>query len=219
VSADSCGGTGQSVSVLPDGTPVEMIDLYRSSPADASPALPVRERHGDWNQAIAGRYWAPLRFTADGAISPISCTATTLLPARHDAVETPHLADCRVSAHGVIEQDWTGPPRTLRISVFQRATVTDPSFPAKIHEPTTVNAPLIIELITAHGTRRWTIPATEVSWAPRTIAVPVSAHGRLRLRTAATNGCYGVLVHATRTGSYAAIVDGVTRPAPGAGML
>jgi hypothetical protein len=141
------------------------------------------------------------------------------LPLRHDAVEMPHQADCRVSAHGIIQQDWTGSPGTVRISVIQRATVTDPSFPAKIHEPTAVNAPLTIELITGSGTRRWTIPATEVSWAPRAIAVPVSGHGRLRLRTTATNGCYGVLVHPARTGRYAAIVDGVTRPAPGAGMV
>jgi hypothetical protein len=126
-----------------------------------------------------------------------------------------------VSAHGQIEQDLTAPAKaTVRIAVFQRATVTDPSFPAQIHEPTAVNAPLTIELTGPHGLRRWTIPARQVSWAPRTITLPASGYVRLRLLTTATDGCYGVLVHPAGRddGRYAATVNGRTTVAPGASM-
>ena len=233
ISADSCGGTAQSVSVLPSPAgpvPVELIDLYRSSPGDANPALPDRAKHGDWNQALAGRYWAPLSFDVDGRVKPIACAAAARIPlayATRGGVPPIYQPDCRIAADSSIEQQWRVPARLsrIRIPVFQRAYVTDPSLPARTQPPTAVDAPLTIDLVTPDGTAHWTVRPGDVSWAPRSISLtvprPVTRGSlvSLRFRTTAADGCYGVLIGPGHAGHYSAVVGGARRVAPGAQLV
>ena len=236
VSDDSCGGTAQSVSVLPSATgpvPVELIDLYRSSPGDAGAGLPARLRHGDWNQALAGRYWAPVAFDPGGQIQPLTCTADTHIPLALPSRAQPppvYQPDCRITRGSVIEQQWTVPrTESIRVPVFQRAYVTDPALPARTQPPTAVGSPLMIDLVTPHGVDHWTVRAGDVSWAPREVtltlprAVPAGSRVALRLWTAASDGCYGVLIGSAAgspdAGRYSALVGGVRRPAPGVRLL
>lgn len=245
LSEDTCGGTAQSLSVLPSArgpVPVEAIDLYRSSPGDVDPKLPPRAWHGDWNQAIAGRLWAPLSFDRSGEITPLTCESATHIPlvkAARTSRSPVQQPDCRVTATGVLRQSWTVPPgrsmSAVRVPVYQRAYVTDPMLAPKDEPPTAVNAPLTVELTGPDGTRRTTVRASEVSWAPASVAVrlprPVRAGAELtlRLRTTATDGCYGVLVDAAGApmpaqadvsgDRYGAVENGRPRPAPGARML
>jgi hypothetical protein len=64
-----------------------------------------------------------------------------------------------------------------------------------------------------------------VSWAPRSVPVRLSKpvaggdHVQLRLRTRATDGCYGVLIGSAPDSRYAAVVDGRTKRAPRVQML
>ncbi|MGA8114618.1 MAG: family 43 glycosylhydrolase, partial [Actinocatenispora sp.] len=238
LTGDSCGGTAQGVSVLPSAhgpVPVEMIDLYRSSPGDADPRLPDRARHGDWNQAVAGRYWAPLRFDDDGGIRPVGCGTATHLPLAPSAPAPAGPAavyqpDCRVTATGEIEQDWTvrRDLRVLRVPVFQRAYLTSGMLFPSVQPPTAVDGNLTVRLSTPHGRQRWTFRPGDVSWAPRSVTLhlrrPVPAGTRVALRfgTAATDGCYGVLVVPTVGGAddrYEAIAGGRVTPAPDARLL
>jgi hypothetical protein len=244
ISTDSCGGTAQSVSVLPSPSgpvAVAMIDLYRSSPGDASPKLPARAQHGDWNQAIAGRYWAPLEFGGSGRVRPMRCAASTRIPLAHPVPRGPAgtvwQPDCRVRSGTVLEQDWTVPAGTrlgaVRVPVFQRADVTDPALAPRVQPPTAVDAPLRVELVRPGGVDRWMIQPGAVSWAPRSVTVrlprPVAGGARvgLRLATGATDGCYGILagpatgdsVPALGKGRYAAVAGGRTTVAPTARML
>ncbi len=244
LSSDTCGGSAQAVSVLPSPAgpvPVEMVDLYRSSPGDTSPRLPERARHGDWNQAIGGRYWAPLQFGPDGRIRPLSCHAATRIPLAHpvrrghDGPPPVEQADCRVTAGGVVEQHWTVPRgkalRSLQVPVFQRARVPSPMLNPPVQPPTQVDRPLTVRLTTPTGTRHWEFRPGAVSWAPRSVdlrlrrPVPAGSTVTLRLSSTATDGCYGVLVAPVRQhgaasldGWYAAVRNGRTVTAPGARM-
>lgn len=232
LSEDTCGGTAQAVSMLPSPAgpvPVAMVDLYRSSPGDASPALPDRAKHGDWNQAIAGRYWAPLSFDTAGRIEPIRCTQSTQIPlvrpvggpgvsstADPAAAVAPYQPNCKVTASSDLAQDWVVPPgaplRSLQIPVFQRVYMTNPRYLPAVQPPVAVDAALSVELSVGGNTQRWLFRPDQISWAPRSatlrLPVPVPAGTRvaLRLQTSATDGCYGVLVGATGT-------------APGIGIL
>lgn len=224
ISADSCGGTVQGVSVrpTPDGdVPDLMIDLYRSSPGDSSPALPDREIHGDWNQALAGRDWIPLRISDGRTISPIHCTAAAQIPLAHPVTPRtggPVVAqpDCRITADRYVEQKWTTRTtvNSVRVPVFQRGYVTDPRFPARVQPPTHINRALSVRLNSTAGRQQWSFAATDISWSSRAIVLhvrhPIRAHTRitLQLRTSATDGCYGDLVVPHRSGSYAAIENG-----------
>jgi hypothetical protein len=246
ISPDSCGGTAQDVSVLPGPTgvvPIEMIDLYRSSPGDASPKLPEQVKHGDWNQAIAGRYWAPLQFDPEGRIRPITCDTATRIPLQGGARQDPppsYQPDCRITADGYVEQDWTVTPgsalRALRVPVFQRAYVTSPALAPATQPPTALNAPLTIELSSARGSVTRTLTPESVSWAPAGVTlqlprpIPGGTAVRLRLRTEATDGCYGVLVTAkpgptalhpgpAPDARYGAVERGQAKPAPEAQMF
>lgn len=233
ISDDSCGGTAQSVSVLPSAkgpVPVELIDLYRSSPGDANPALPDRAKHGDWNQALAGRYWAPLSFDAHGGIKPITCDSATRIPladATRSAAPPVYQPDCRITGGSSIEQQWRAPARLsqIRLPVFQRAYVTDPSLPARTQPPTAVDAPLTVDLVTPSGTAHWTVGPGDVSWAPRSISltlprpVPRGSQVSLHFRTTASDGCYGVLIGPGTAGRYSAIAGGTSHVAPGAHLV
>ena len=246
LNADSCGGTAQSVSMLPSRggpVPVELIDLYRSSPGDASAQLPARAQHGDWNQALAGRYWAPLSFQSDGLIKPFTCAADARIQLAHPTAAKPppvYQPDCRIASGSAIEQDWTVPGggrlSRIRLPVFQRGYVTDPRLPAQTQPPTAINAVLTVDLSGPAGTDHWTIRPSDVSWAPRSVTLtlpkPVRGGSRvsLRLRTAASDGCHGVLIGSAADPEadigqpgdairYAAIVGGVPRVAPGVRLL
>lgn len=243
ISTDSCGGTAQDVSVLPSpfgAVPVEMVELYRSSPGDASPKLPAEAKHGDWNQAIAGHYWAPLQFDREGRIRPITCHAATRIPLMPGPGQGPtptYQPDCRVTAHSYLEQDWSVPPgsalRDLRVPVFQRVYVTNPMMAPTTQPPTRLDAPLTVELSSAAGSVTRTLPPESVSWAPDGVAlhlpkpIPGGTSVRLRLATRATDGCYGVLVDAKRDATagflrdagYRAVEDGRVEPAPDARMF
>jgi hypothetical protein len=109
--------------------------------------------------------------------------------------------------------------------VFQRAYVTDASLPPRTEPPTAVGAPLTVDLATPSGTAHWTVRPGDVSWAPRSISltlprpVPRGSQVSLRLRTTASDGCYGVLIGPGHTGRYSAVVGGTTKVAPGVQLV
>jgi Glycosyl hydrolases family 43 len=213
ISPDSCGGQPRAVSELPapDG-PLYLlqIDLWRTSPFDFGPL-------GDRNQAVAGRYWVPLRFTAEGTVEPITCQDRESVPlagnpGRRGAARVYEL-DCRARAGSSMLQQWTVPPHTtisaLSVAVFQR-----PRDNADMTRPLEVEMRAGGRVIGA----RTLLPAA-VSWSPREVDVPLStrvAGGQpvqLRLASQEENGCYGVSSAPTRDCSTAATPP-AKRPSP-----
>ena len=67
ISLDSCGGQPAAVSVLPGAA--GPLYLYQSD----------LWNNGARNEALAHYYWAPLGFTADGAIQPLRCQVSVPL--------------------------------------------------------------------------------------------------------------------------------------------
>ncbi len=252
ISAGTCGGEGQGLSVLPssDGpVPIEMADVYTSSPTGSNATLPDRLKHGDWNQALAGQYWAPLSFDAQGRIKPLVCGTSTQIPLAPSAHGAHHGAlhqnpeplrpvqqvDCRVTPTGSLQQSWTVPRgaglRSIRVPVFQRVYMTSPAYLPKVQPAMAVNAPLAAELVSPGRVDRWTIQPSDVRWAPHSVTlrlpkqVRAGGHVMLRFLTQASDGCYGVLVGAVHPvdgvpdPSYGAVENGAPKPAQAVEML
>lgn len=196
ISDDSCGGQPDDVAVLPaTGGPVS---LFQSD----------RWNNGDQNEALATRYWEPLRFAADGSILPLRCgdSYTLRLAGLHQGTDEPPAgldqtsgttgfhAFCDVRAGVSRLQTFvaarTGTLRRLAITVFQDNHVNGPLH-VSIGQADAVGQP---------ETALWsaTVPAASVSWSPSEVAVDptitVVAGQRYAVRISApeaTQGCYG----------------------------
>jgi hypothetical protein len=196
ISDDSCGGQPDDVAVLP--APGGPVYLFQSD----------RWNSGDQNEALATRYWEPLRFGSDGAILPLRCGdsySLTLAGLQQGSDSPPAGIDqtsgtagfrafCDVHAAVTRAQTFTAG----RTGTLRRVAVT-------VFQDNHVDAPLTLSVAPVDaagepGAPVWSasVPASSVSWSPQEVAgtpgVPVVAGQRYAVQIAApatSKGCYG----------------------------
>ncbi|MDT7802468.1 MAG: hypothetical protein QOI78_5901, partial [Actinomycetota bacterium] len=197
ISTDSCGGQPAFVSAIPTTSGTAYVyagDLWNN---------------GQRNEALANYYWAPLEFTATGAIAPMTCrnsfslTLATGSAGHQDPPPGVDQADgvsgfrtyCDVGS-GVARFQTFVPSRSGTLSA-----VSYTSFQAGNPE-----AGLEIGVYEATGTFQpagaalssTVVPAARIGWSPRDVTVTpdiaVTAGKRygLLVRSATTTGCYGL---------------------------
>ena len=196
ISDDSCGGQPDDVAVLP--SPDGRVYLFQSD----------RWNNGDQNEALATRYWEPLRFAADGSMLPLRCGlrySFALAGLKQGTDDPPPGLDqtsgtagfhafCDV--HGAVTRmqtfvaGRTGTLRRVAVTVFQDNHVG-------------VALTLRVAALDADGrpgAAMWStaVPAASVPWSPTEVAgdpeLPVVAGQRYAVEIAApdaTRGCYG----------------------------
>ncbi|WP_375481630.1 hypothetical protein [uncultured Jatrophihabitans sp.] len=195
ISATSCGGQPDDVATLsgPNGP----LYLYTSD----------RWNNGVHNQSPATTYWEPLRFTADGAIRPLTCASTyrVALPTGgpvRPATDPGFHSYCDIG--GTVErmQSFTatrgGVLRGVDATLFQAR-------PADQNTTGQPDQPLTLRLVRLQpdGTPGRTlatraVTAPQVSWSPSWLGLP--AHVRVHrgeqlaviLSSTTGTGCYGV---------------------------
>lgn len=194
INQTSCGGQPSFVSELPtqDGTSYLFgSDLWNGRP----------------NQALAGYFWHPLTFAADGSIAPYSCDATVDLQLTAGQPSANRVSPQRdaSSADGLFRPYADGSPAFERAQTF---TVGRDGRLREVHVTTfqtgSPDAPLVLELtrLDADGApgevlARREVPADDIGWSPRTVALdpdlPVRADERyaIVMRTTASRGAYG----------------------------
>lgn len=197
ISQDSCGGQPAFVSALPttSGTAyVYASDLWNN---------------GQRNEALANYYWAPLEFTATGAIAPMTCRNSFSLDlatgsaGHQDPPPGVDQADgvagfrtyCDVGA-GVARFQTFVPSRggTLSAVSYTSFQAGNPGAGLEIgvYAATEEFQPTGAALSTT------VVPATSIGWSPRAVTVTpgiaVTAGKRygLLVRSATTTGCYGL---------------------------
>ena len=196
ITATSCGGQPDNVAVLagPDGPSY----LYASD----------RWVNGAHNQSLATQDWEPLRFTANGAIEPLTCAPTVTVPlagaARPVTGTRPGVESAGDDGfHSYC--DIGGAIERAQVFTVHRAglltAVQDTTF-----QSGSPNQPLTLRVApvgpdgtpTATTLASATIPAARTSWAPAwaTLAtrLPVRPGERLALVISSplTSGCYGL---------------------------
>jgi hypothetical protein len=243
VLADDVGRSQvHGVSMLPglDGVPRALIPSthYRSSPTGAP--LTTLSQPGDNNLALAGHFYFPLSYAADGKILPLKLQASEKFElAREVVADVPptYEAVLSVTSTKSVVQSWTVPPgqvlAAIMPAVFQRTPDLSTFGHARGLPPAQdphVNAPLFARLDLPDGNSYdWTIDPRTVQWAPRQIALNlpkalrVGGKVTLTLSTTATNGGYGVAVgnksNRLPAGEYAEVSGGTKTPMPKAEML
>jgi hypothetical protein len=217
ISPDSCGGQPRSVNRIPTSTGsvyVYWSDLWHGITRQVSPGGPFPSHASDGNQALATRFWAPLRFRRDGTIQDIDCTAVAEVPLAkgHVAVSTPtaYQTACVIGQGQGMRQELrplAQPISGVRVTLYKYA---DP------------DAPLSYEISGAGGKpipseSRGELPPESMSSAPRTVVLPISAGANtpltVTLRSSTQRGCYGVLLAHT-SGSDAGTYEGPVAGAP-----
>ncbi len=197
----SCGGQPGHVSELPtpDGGSwyLYQSDLWINSDGKGS---------GDLNQAPAPQFWAPLSFDRSGEIGPITCGRSYSVPA---LVVTPPAREpdarrlqCDVGAAGgrglmrefrfVAERG--GRARSVAVNTYQRGEPDSPLV-VELRDVGAGGAALHTTTVEPDGAA-WDVPVN-IAWSARREVLPLDAAveaGReyaVRLRSAATRGCYG----------------------------
>lgn len=196
ISDDSCGGQPDDVAVLP--APGGHAYLFQSD----------RWNHGDQNEALATRYWEPLRFGSDGAILPLRCDESyplALAGLHHGQDNVPANLDqtsgtagfrafCDVHRAVTRAQTFTAG----RTGALDRVTMT-------VFQDNHPNGPLTLSVAALGATGEpgpalWsgTVPAARTSWSPAAVTVapdiPVVAGQRYAVQLLApttTSGCFG----------------------------
>ncbi|KAI0024074.1 glycosyl hydrolase [Xylariomycetidae sp. FL0641] len=230
LSSDGCTGQNKGATLLPtaDGTDAVLGAVwgYRTNPTSLHPNGSVV--HGDNSQAISSTYWFPYEFGDDGALLPLTCAQTTEFPLADSSVAQPsspppYQPDCRVRNTSSLRQVFApeaSNKTTLRFPVFQKV---DELGPYAIAGPD-LNAPLDIRVeYQAGAVETHSFPASNVSWAPQLVDIPLNSKKALRsvqLSTTADNGCYGVLVEPSEGagGWYGVLRGNATQAAPRAKM-
>jgi hypothetical protein len=198
VTTTSCGGQPAFVSAIPTTTGTAY--LYASD----------QWNNADPNEALANSYWAPLEFTANGAISPITCQATISLALSTGAADTQRPSPDLDQSGGVSGyQSWCDIGRNIaRVQTFvagRTGTLTSASYAT--YQQGYPDAGLQIAIYqagagfqpTGAALYSTTLPASSIGWAPRAATVypniPVTAGTRygIVVRSANTTGCYGLL--------------------------
>lgn len=217
ISADSCGGQPRSVSELP--SPAGRVylywsDLWRGITDQTSAGGPFPQHASNGNQALAARFWAPLRFSSDGTIAPISCSAISRVPlatgrtasSRPSAYQTA----CVIAAGRGVRQELRPirqPTSGVRVTLYK---FDDPDASLSY----TISGSRGSAPAAVHGELR----AASLGSAPGSVVLPVSAKAgtalTLTLRSSSRHGCYGVLLaHAPKRDgrTYAGPVRKTTR--------
>jgi hypothetical protein len=196
ISDNSCGGQPDDVAVLP--APGGPVYLFQSD----------RWNNGDQNEALATRYWEPLRFGPDGSILPLQCanSYSLTLAGLHQGHDNPPVnldqtsgsagfrSFCDVRASVTRAQTFTAG----RTGTLDRVAVT--AF--QDNHPNGALTLSVAALDTAGqpGPVLWssTVPATAVSWSPAEVAgepsIPVVSGRQYVVQISApatTSGCYG----------------------------
>jgi hypothetical protein len=226
ISPDSCGGQPRSVSEVSTSTgPVYVYwsDLWRGITRQVSPGGPFPSHASDGNQALAARFWAPLRFTGDGTIQRIDCTAVAEVSLAEGRVAsstpTAYQTACVIGRGGGVRQELrplAQPISGIRVTLYKQ---TDP------------DASLSYEISGARGkpiasASRGELSPESISSAPRTVVLPISAEANaslaVTLRSSTQRGCYGVLLaHASEpdAGTYEGPVAGAPTSTRAVGIL
>lgn len=197
ISADSCGGQPAFVSAIPTTSGTTYLyagDLWNNAQR---------------NEALANYFWAPLTFTAAGAIEPIGCrssfslTLSTGAPGHQIPPRDVDQADgvrgfrsyCDVGS-GVARFQTFVAGRTGRLSAVSytsfQAGNPDAGLEISVYRATDAFQPSGAALSST------VVPATRIGWSPRDVTVapgiPVVAGQRygLLVRSANTTGCYGL---------------------------
>lgn len=194
INPTSCGGQPSFVSEVPTTGGTAYLfgsDLWNGRP----------------NQALAGYFWHPLTFAADGSIAPYSCDATVDLELTAGSPGFDHVSPQRDanSANGLFRPFADGSPAFKRAQTF---TVGRDGSLREVRVTTfqtgSPDAPLVLELtrLNADGSpgpvlAQREVPASEVGWSPRTVAlttnvaVSTGEQYAIVMRTSASRGAYG----------------------------
>lgn len=182
---DSCGGQPADVATLPGRD--EPVFLYQSD----------RWHHADVNEGLATHYWEPLRFGADGAISPLTCADTFSVPliTRADAPASALVAALELTPGGervqVVAVVREGGHGTIPLTLFRRGD-GDGALQVRVWRKQSDGKPG--ELLAVRVFR-----ADELSWAPRVQKLPVAARFEtgeavvVSLRATKASPVYGTL--------------------------
>jgi len=208
ISADSCGGQPRSVSELPSAAGSVYLywsDLWRGITDQISAGGPFPQHASNGNQALAGRFVAPLRFSSDGTIAPIRCTAISKVPLAEGHAAPPRPAAyqtaCAIGAGRGVRQELRSiaqPTSGVRVTLY------------KFNDP---DAALSYKISGSRGSApaavRGELLAASLGSAPASVVLPISAKANtpltLTLNSSSRRGCYGVLLaHAPKrdAGSY-----------------
>lgn len=196
ISDNSCGGQPDDVAVLP--APGGPVYLFQSD----------RWNNGNQNEALATRYWEPLRFGVDGSILPLRCAESypvALAGAHQGHDNTPVNLDQTSGSAGFRDFcDVRGATtRAQTFTVGRTGTLDQVS--VTLFQANHPNGSLSLSVSALDASGRpgpalWSssIPAAAVSWSPADAAgspgIPVVAGQRYVVRVSApavTNGCYG----------------------------
>lgn len=187
LNATSCGGQPSHVSPLPgsDGT---QVYLYQSD---------LWNNH-ERNQAPAGQFWAPLRFSPGGEIEPFDCDPLVPVPiAAARPADDPLMIgsrlnlQCDIGAHGGHIR------REVRMVAERTGRLTGLALP--VYKQGRPDSPLHVEVHSDGGAvlQRLSIPAKSISWHARRQVleanVPLTAGQpyAVRIHASLSNGCYG----------------------------
>jgi hypothetical protein len=153
--------------------------------------------NGAKNESLANYYWAPLSFTADGAIKPIICQNTVMVPSaaqqKISNVEAAGYAPgCAINKglhrSQIFRASKTGLLTALSLSAF-KSGYPDSALLVSVSEAGSAKARILYEA---------TIAGSAVSWSPKNITVHpnvqvVSGNRYLiTISSAASTGCYGL---------------------------
>ena len=172
------------------------------------------------NEGESNFYWAPLQFSANGAIQPIGCAATATIALADDVPghqNTPRGQDqssgatgftdsCLITGGTQVAQTFTagrsGTLRQVTVAAYQETTPAKRSGQLPSEEGPSPNAPLTLSLVSSSGTLASQVFDTNiVGWAPTQLSMtantPVVAGRQYRVvvSSTASQGCYGVLTN------------------------
>ncbi len=196
ISDTACGGQPDDVAVLP--APGGPVYLFQSD----------RWNNGDQNEALATRYWEPLRFGSDGSILPLQCGSSyrLTLAGLHEGHDNPPAdldqtsgiagfrAFCDVHAAIARAETFTAG----RTGTLARVAVT-------AFQDNHPNGPLTLSVAAVDAAGHpaatlWssTVASTAIPWSPSEVAgtpgIPVVAGQQYALEISApttTQGCFG----------------------------
>jgi len=195
ISSNSCGGQPSFVSTIKLKS--EVIFLYGSD----------LWNNGAKNEALANFYWAPLTFTADGAINPIVCENKVSVAIHSEATPEPTLAnlDSSSGTHGFTSHCDISRNIQRGQSFVATRTGTLSAVCFSTFKSGYPNAGLTVEVYQANSTYQPTgsvlssilVLPESVGWSPRLITVHPGIGVKSGIRyaivvnSASANGCYG----------------------------
>jgi hypothetical protein len=226
ISPDSCGGQPRSVSKLPTSAGSAYVywsDLWRGITRQVSPGGPFPSHASDGNQALATRFWAPLRFRRDGTIQRIDCTGVAEVPLAEGRVAsstpTAYQTACAIGRGQGVRQrlrPLARPISGVRVTLYKYAD-PDTSLSYEISGTSGEQVP---------SESRGELSPESIGSAPRTVVLPISTEAKtsltLTLRSSAQRGCYGVLLAHTSdpdAGTYEGPVAGTPTSTRAVGIL